>query len=222
MRNDLSGRVFGRLTAITPVDARREGKVVWRCRCSCGTVVEVISTRLTSGINKSCGCLRKEGNQRTHGGRHTPEYSVWRGMRSRCNNPRASHFADYGGRGISVCARWNSFETFLADMGARPSPAHSIDRINNSLGYSPENCRWATIKQQQRNRRSNLLITVGGVSATFAEHCEGTGVKYATAHRRLKQGASIEVAISPDRPAYGTIENKDRALNITLAAVLRE
>lgn len=210
MRNDLSEKVFGRLTAIESVDTRREGKVVWRCRCSCGTVVEVISTRLTSGINKSCGCLRKEGNQRTHGGRHTPEYSVWMKMRSRCNNPRATHFADYGGRGISVCARWNSFEAFLADMGARPSPAHSIDRINNLLGYSPENCRWATIKQQQRNRRSNRWITADGVCATLAEHCERTGVKYTTAHLRLKQGAPVDVAISRDRPAYGTIKNGGR------------
>ena len=149
------------------------------------------------------GSRLRHGNRRKSG--TSAEYSAWMKMRSRCNNKNNAAYKDYGGRGISVDPRWDSFEAFLADMGQRPSSAHSLDRIDNNKGYSPENCRWATWKEQQRNRRSNTVYTVDGVTASLAEHCERTGVKYATAHRRLSVGASIEIAINPARPAYGSL-----------------
>lgn len=158
------------------------------------------------------GSRLRHGHRRN--GNTSPEYSVWMGMRSRCLNSNDMAFKDYGGRGIGIDVRWNEYEAFFEDMGARPSPKHTIDRIDNSKGYGPGNCRWATWKEQQRNRRSNVIYTVDGVTATLAEHCERTGIKYKTAHRRLVQGASIDVAINPSRPPYGSIRRC--ALNITI------
>ena len=149
------------------------------------------------------------GSRLRHGARKkgetAPEYSTWMNMRARCNNPSVDSYGSYGGRGINVCSRWDSYENFIADMGCKPSPAHSIDRVDNSRGYEPGNCRWATITQQQNNRRSNRILVADGISATLAEHCKRTGVKYTTAHMRLQKGASVEVAINPARPAYGSL-----------------
>ncbi|WP_132862904.1 hypothetical protein [Stenotrophomonas sp. ATCM1_4] len=153
--------------------------------------------------------MNKAGSRLTHGHRRngatSAEYNIWMKMRSRCNNPKDRAYADYGGRGISIEPRWDSFEAFLEDMGRRPSPAHSIDRVDNNKGYCAANCRWATWKQQQRNRRNNKIYTIDGVTATLPEHCERTGVKYKTAHMRLSKGAPLRVAISPERPKYGTL-----------------
>lgn len=155
------------------------------------------------------GSRLRHGHRRS--GKTRPEYNVWMKMRGRCNNPRDLHYGDYGGRGIRVCERWDTYENFIADMGPRPSDAHSLDRIENNRGYEPANCRWATQKQQQRNRRSNRWFVVDGIRATLAEHCERTGVNYKTAHLRLKQGAAIEVAINPRRPAYGSLKRSKAA-----------
>lgn len=117
-------------------------------------------------------------------------------------------FPQYGGRGIEVCERWKVFVNFLADMGPRPTDQHSIDRIDNSKGYEPSNCRWATSTQQNRNRRDNKIIEWHGITASLAEHCERLNLKYSTVHRRLMQGASVEDALKPGRAAYRTIKNK--------------
>lgn len=134
-----------------------------------------------------------------HGMRESAEYRIWRHIRTRCDNPNSQAFADYGGRGIKVCDRWHDFANFFADMGPRPSASHSIDRIDNSLGYQPGNCRWATCKEQQRNRRDNRIFFVDGINAPLAEHCERLGLKYKTVHRRLVCGADIHLALSPSR-----------------------
>lgn len=149
------------------------------------------------------GSRLRHGHRRKSG--TSSEYSIWMKIRSRCLNPNSPAYADYGGRGISIAPEWDSFERFFEDMGCRPSMAHSIDRIDNEKGYSVENCRWATWKQQQRNRRDSRILTISGITATLAEHCERTGVKYKTAHMRLSKGASPEVAVNPARPAYGSI-----------------
>jgi hypothetical protein len=154
------------------------------------------------------GSRLRHGHRRKDG--TTPEYRAWMKMRGRCNN---LDNANYGGRGIVVCPRWDVYENFLADMGPKPSRGHSLDRIDPNGDYEPGNCRWATATTQQRNRRDNRWFVVDGVRATLAEHCARTGVKYATAHLRLKRGASIEVAICAERPAYGSLKG---ALNITI------
>ncbi len=167
--NDIQGRRFGRWTvlALIPKDEWRKSKAEWECRCDCGVTKRVIGQNLVRGLTESCGCLRSEllserkaGNLHNlrHGhafsGYTTSEYRAWAKMKDRCLNPDSRSFADYGGRGITVCDRWiDGFENFLDDMGPKPGPRLSIDRIDNDGNYEPGNCRWATQSQQNANRR---------------------------------------------------------------------
>jgi hypothetical protein len=149
---DLIGQRFCRLVV------KHRGKdeknlVVWECLCDCGNTVYAHTGSLTSGKTKSCGCLRKDRTTKHHMS-SSCEYRVWASMKDRCSNSKNKRYKDYGGRGIDVCQRWkDSFTNFLEDMGARPSPQHSIDRIDNNMGYIPDNCKWSTRSEQQRNKR---------------------------------------------------------------------
>jgi hypothetical protein len=159
------GERFGRLTVLAEaaplvqINGRRPRRA--RVRCICGSEKFVQFDKLKSGHTRSCGCLFREVRvvaHMRHGdsakGRASPEYHAWRSMRRRCSNPRAPDWKNYGGRGIKVCERWDSYECFLADMGRKPSPKHSIDRINNDGNYEPENCRWATAEQRVKSKIS--------------------------------------------------------------------
>lgn len=163
---DLSCLHFDRLVAVYPTDARSiTGAVIWFCQCICGKTKLVASNELSSGLVRSCGCLhiesaRRQGlASRTHGDRtnrrRTPEYRAWDSMKQRCLNPNTDNYADYGGRGITICPSWLNFSAFLADMGRKPSPSHSLDRIDVDGNYQPTNCRWATPKEQANNTRRN-------------------------------------------------------------------
>lgn len=138
----------------------------------------------------------------THGLSYTPEYRAWQQMRLRCTNPQHAAWADYGGRGITVCERWlTSPAAFLADMGPKPSPAHELDRIDNDGGYHPGNCRWVLRKQNDRNRRSNRHLEHQGERRTIAEWSERSGVPVDTLSYRLKAGWSVSAALTtPVRP----------------------
>lgn len=163
-------------------------------------------------------------HRRKHGGKvgrvATPEYSCWMHMRSRCNNPNVPAYKDYGGRGIKVCARWDDFNNFLADMGPRPE-GKSLDRWPDKNGnYEPGNCRWATMKEQQRNRRDSTRHVIGGVAATLAEWCEVYGVAYTTAARRISLGVPVEQALRKGRAGYRSVTAGGKPINATIALLL--
>lgn len=187
------GTRFGRLVFIRP-SVPYKGEF----RCDCGAIVVKRYSLVKRGDTKSCGCLHVESTTvrfMTHGLRRSPEYNSWRGMRERCGNTSNKHYAQYGGSGIVVCERWSKFEAFLADMGAKPSPKHSIDRIDNTKGYSPENCRWATNTQQAKNRRTTVRIAcLGGMCLKDAVKHAGV-VSEPTVRLRLRKGWSEHDAL---------------------------
>ena len=191
----LTGRRFGRLVVQAVSLAKYS---LAHCVCDCGQSATVLCQNLRNGGTQSCGCLQMElVSVRSSRHRHTAKmngrtskcYMAWRSMKKRCHSPRSKNYRLYGGRGISVCDQWrDSFERFLADMGEPPSPAHSLDRIDNDGNYEPSNCRWATAKQQGRNTRANRLITVNGETFPLVVWSERTGVKYTTIYQRLARG----------------------------------
>lgn len=154
---DLTGLRFGKLLVIRRSGSGRSGKSKWLCRCDCGNEKSILGCSLRNGRTRSCGCSSEK--QRPKDGWHKdkkPEYTVWIGIKQRCYNPKASGYSYYGERGIRVCERWlNSFDDFYFDMGPKPSPKHSIDRIDVNGNYEPSNCKWATPNEQARNKRDS-------------------------------------------------------------------
>lgn len=162
-RIDLLGKKFGAWTVTSFGGLNENKQTTWHCVCDCGTQKRVVAQTLREGLTTSCGCLKaekiasartKHGHSRSSGRvRATRTYEIWCAMKARCDNPNHKSFADYGGRGVKVCKRWEeSFENFIEDMGFAP-PERSIDRINNDRNYEKANCRWATSAQQASNRR---------------------------------------------------------------------
>lgn len=199
------GERFGRLTVLSFVGSRHMWNTsvrLWLCACECGATVEVAQKQLTQGSTKSCGCLKKTIGElnRTHGeggrGHVTPEYNAWMLMRRRCNAPSPAERDNYKGRGIMVCERWSSYEVFLADVGRRPTPRHSLDRINNDGNYEPGNVRWATRVEQAANKRNTKLIEFSGERHVAAEWGRITGIPGTAISRRLRAGWEVEKALT--------------------------
>ena len=185
----LEGRVFDRLTVLSFQGFDRHNKSKWKCLCSCGKETVVGGSDLVSNKVCSCGCFGLEmrtASVVTHGMSHkVREYNVWRSIRNRCNNKKYKEFYLYGGRGISICKEWESFSKFYEDMGKMPTEKHSIDRIDNSKGYCKENCRWATSTEQNRNKRSNKIVTYQNRKYTIAELAEISQVNDRTLWKRI-------------------------------------
>jgi hypothetical protein len=189
---NLTGHRFHRLTVLgfAGRDKWRVGK--WWCECECGNITKLAASDLRSEHSQSCGCLQREllaDKQRTHGRSQDSVYSIWCGMIVRCYSPNYIDFAHYGGRGITVCDRWrNSFVAFLEDMHERPSPKHSVERQDTNGNYEPDNCIWATSKEQNNNKRNNRLITLHGVTRTVTQWAEELGCSSKTLFARIYLG----------------------------------
>lgn len=215
------GLKFGRLVPIEFKYAKKKTKF-YLCQCDCGKQSIVTNYRLRYGRTKSCGCLAKERQKAactTHGQSSISEYHIWVEMRARCNNSNSRAYRLYGGRGIKVCGRWeSSFDAFFADMGYRPTPKHSIDRIEVDKGYSPDNCRWATKKEQACNRRCNRYITLDGETKTITDWCRVYNISRRTVHHReTSLGFSVKDALSirPNRKIITEIILKNKQQNGT-------
>lgn len=196
---------FGRLVVIEYDSKDRFGKSRWKCLCDCGTICTKNGFDLTSGDTKSCGCFLRESRKylrRTHGMSGTPEWHTWKRMLERClerhkTNPR---YSSYAGRGIKVCERWRkSFLAFYEDLGPKPSPLHSLDRISVNGDYEPANVRWATRFEQARNKRRNRFIEHANQRLTLSEWTRKLNLSPDLLRRRLQDGWNIERALIPPR-----------------------
>lgn len=197
---DETGNRYGRLKVI-----KRGGTIrsiaSWECLCDCGKTTVVTGDALRRGNTRSCGCLHDEARlvagkaNRTHGMFGTRTYKSWSHMIGRCTNKNDARYHDYGGRGISVCERWEMFENFMADMGEAPR-CLTLDRINVNGNYEPGNCRWATDKEQARNTRANRIVQAFGKEISLAEWAELTGLNRQTIESRIKRGWTIEDALT--------------------------
>lgn len=197
---DLIGKKFNRLLVIELAE-RKNNAIVWKCRCDCGKITNVITANLTSGRVKSCGCLKDEKliqRSTTHNQRHTKLYEVWKSIKQRCFNPNNISYKNYGGRGITICDDWrNSFSSFYEwSIQNGYSDKYSIDRIDNNGNYEPSNCRWVTRVIQANNTRTNKYITINNVTKSLADWVRTTNLSYNCVKTRLDCGWSPEDALT--------------------------
>lgn len=198
---NLKGQRFGRLLVVGPIEVRRS-YVYWHAKCECGKDVEIRSSHLLDGSTQSCGCWRKErgASQSTvHGLYRSRIYKIWAGIKSRCNNPNDLGYRNYGGRGVTICQKWNdSFVAFNADvamLAGYNDPSLSLDRINNDGNYEPSNVRWATNAQQRRNSRQNHMLTHKGKTQCLVDWAIECGLTHTLLSQRLKMGWELERAL---------------------------
>lgn len=196
---DLTGVKVGRLT-VMGLGERRGGRPAWRCKCECGNEVTVITTSLSTGRTKSCGCLQKEKvseSCKKHGLYGTRLYKIWSNMIQRCSNENNDSYKTYGAKGVFVCEEWKQFDSFCNwAMVSGYSDTLSIDRIENDKGYTPQNCRWATPQEQTDNRSCTRFISFNGKTQTLKRWSEETGIPYKNLLWRVDQGWSIEKALT--------------------------
>jgi hypothetical protein len=203
------GKKFNRLTAVRFIEVK--GGQLWKFKCECGNFKNILLRNVRKGLTGSCGCLFREmlsKRNTTHGlarrGHEHPLYKTWTGMNRRCRCKTSIDYKNYGGRGITVCHRWRKFVNFLKDMGPTYKPGLEIERINNSKGYCPKNCRWATRHEQNQNKRNVKPITFNGKTLTKREWSRQIGGNADIIYVRLGRGWSIERALSTPAGGVGT------------------
>lgn len=193
---DLRGQKFGRWTVLEEAGRTEHGGVLWKCQCECGTVRDVSSNSLRMGRSVSCGCYNREVIT-THGNAKSEIHRVWGNLKDRCLNPKSQMWSRYGGRGITVCDEWKNdyvaFEEWALANGYEKGL--SLDRIDNDGNYEPSNCRWATAKEQCRNRSNNRILTIDGESHCLSEWAEIVGINPMTINTRLRRGWSDHDAV---------------------------
>lgn len=186
---DISGRRYGKLIAVKFIE-RKGTAYFWLFKCDCGVEKSIRKYSVLIGDTNSCGCLFRASKTK-HGNCKSPKemsitYKSWSVLRNRCLNSKDPAYYNYGGRGIKVCERWNSFENFLEDVGERPSKLYQIDRIDNNGNYEPGNCKWSTKKEQANNRRRSIIITYNGKSQSLIDWCKELNLKYSSILRRRR------------------------------------
>lgn len=185
---NLIGLKFGRLTVFRPA-RKKKNQTMWVCICDCGNKAVVAAGALKSANTKSCGCLNSEIvtlRNTKHSKSKTAEYRCWKSIKQRCHNENNPAYKNYGGRGIRVCDSWkNSFSNFLFDMGPKPNPKFDIDRIDNNLGYSPENCRWVDRKTNMKNTRNTHFVTFNGRTLSIMDWAEELNINPNTLYSRI-------------------------------------
>ena len=217
---DLTGQKYNRLTVLEYAGRDKYNRPLWKCKCDCGNIRIVNSHALRTGNTKSCGCLNidriKERNRvlkRTHGETNTKLFHVWSGIKTRCHNPHSINYHIYGQRGIKICDEWvNSYESFrdwAYENGYKEDL--TIDRIDVNGNYEPSNCRWVTPKENNRNRRSNTLITFNGETHCIAEWADIVGIDYDVLQHRFKSKTyTVERALTEPQNQRGKYARKAR------------
>ena len=198
-RLELAGQRFGYLTVIERSHQDRWRAWIWKCQCDCAAVVFVLGATLKAGNTSSCqpcAVQRIAAKNTTHGHARTPLYQRWRSMLGRTGNPNDPAYHNYGGRGIDVCPEWHQFEAFLRDMGPTFKPELTLDRIDVNRGYSPDNCRWITLQEQQFNKRTNHTVTWRGETKTVTEWAAEIGINANTLIYRLRRGWPTQRAMT--------------------------
>lgn len=196
---DLTGKQFGHLAVIEQAE-NKNGRVMWLCKCDCGTVKPIASSNLIHGYSTTCGCGQRhcgiDNNSYKHGKSKTKLYSVWKAMRQRCNNPNNYDYQWYGAEGKKICDEWDNYIEFEKwAMSSGYKSGLTIDRIDSSSCYCPENCRWITIQEQQKNKRNVRRLSLNGETHTISEWSEIKGIPYRTILGRIHNGWSSERAL---------------------------
>lgn len=210
---DLTGMRFGNLIVLEECGRKRK-EVQWKCLCSCGNITYVPGYCLRTEHTTSCGCMKGKKTPKSFRYIHNKDHinRAYTNMKTRCYNPNYYLFKHYGGKGITICDEWigkDGFENFYKwSMQNGYKPSLSIDRIDNSKGYSPDNCRWVTMKEQQNNRTNNRLITANGETHTMAEWAEISGIPYITIQRRIYSGWEENIAVTKEVQRHASYRDR--------------
>lgn len=199
---EMIGLTFGKCVVLAELP-RNNRRREFQCQCECGAVFKALGENLRSGHTNSCGCharVRASEARTTHGhtrgGKKPKLYGLWRGMHQRCNNPNNPRYPRYGGRGIRVDPKWDDYQTFLEDMGPRPSPEHTVGRVDNDGNYGPGNCRWETMEEQANNKSVTVFLTYKGERRSISDWARHLGVKRMFLYDRYARGWSDEKVLA--------------------------